>query len=185
VTFSFNRADSATSVVWNGYLGPDAGIADIYLDDTLKQTMDCYSLNPQYFAPVYDFRLLAPNETHKLVIQVKGTKNAKSTGNLVVVDGFYCKGAAAPSVAASPSALWLKTALPQNAVLRIAGDECVFAPEISLKKKDIAVYDLYGRLVKKLTTGKAALHLREDAGLSGGVFIVKVKTHNSSETNEK
>ena len=78
---------TGTGVNWIGFRDPWSGIAQVYLDGTLKGTIDAYSANEQDQAVVYSLRGLS-NASHNLTLVVTGTRNAKSGGAWIWVDAF-------------------------------------------------------------------------------------------------
>ena len=76
-----------TGVSWIGFKGPWAGIAQVYLDGTLKGTVDTYAPTEQAQAVVYTASGLAAG-SHALLIKVTNTWNPSSTSSWIVVDAF-------------------------------------------------------------------------------------------------
>ena len=76
-----------TGVSWIGFKGPWAGIAQVYLDGTLKGTVDTYAPTEQAQAVVYTASGLAAG-SHALMIKVTNTWNPSSTSAWIVVDAF-------------------------------------------------------------------------------------------------
>lgn len=75
------------AIGWVGYLGPDAGIATVVVDDGAPAQVDLYSPKATYQPTVFSVTGLADTE-HTLRIIATGTKNAASSGARVVVDAF-------------------------------------------------------------------------------------------------
>lgn len=82
-TFTFN----GTQVRFYSFKRRDLGKAEIYVDDVLKATIDCYSNTPQYDQILFESEVLAPG-THTLKVKVTGTKNALATNTYVICDAF-------------------------------------------------------------------------------------------------
>jgi Big-like domain-containing protein len=82
-TFAF----TGTSVDWIGFLGPQTGIARVFLDGVLVAEVDTYSPTEQVLAVVFRATSLAAT-SHRLVIEVTGQQNLASTGAYIVVDAF-------------------------------------------------------------------------------------------------
>jgi len=78
---------TGTAVQWIGYRDAWSGIAQVYLDGTLKGTVDTYSPNEQAETVVYSLTGLS-NASHNLTIMVTGGKNWNSGGAWVWVDAF-------------------------------------------------------------------------------------------------
>lgn len=86
---SMSVAWFGTSVAWIASEGPNRGIAEVYLDEVLVDTVDLYN-------PTGRLRMLAftfngnpnTNSDHILEIRVTGTKNAASSGTRIAVDAF-------------------------------------------------------------------------------------------------
>jgi len=79
VEFIFKGSD----IYWRAVKGPDCGKADVYLDNVLQQTVDCYAnpMTPYQFAFIR--KGLDPNRNHTLKILVKGDKNSKTAGTAI------------------------------------------------------------------------------------------------------
>lgn len=80
-----------TDAVIYGYAGKDAGEANIYVDNVLVDTVDCYlyldASNAMKNAAIYWVKGL-PKGTHSVKVECKGTKNASSTGYKVGVNNI-------------------------------------------------------------------------------------------------
>jgi Big-like domain-containing protein len=82
-TFAF----TGTAVDWIGLLGPQTGIARVFLDGVLVTEVDTYSPTEQVQAVVFRATSLAAT-SHTLTIEVTGQQNPASTGAYIVVDAF-------------------------------------------------------------------------------------------------
>jgi hypothetical protein len=78
---------TGTSVSWIGFKGPWAGIAQVYLDGTLKSTIDTYAPTEEAQAVMYTASGLASG-SHTLMVKVTGTWSSSSTSAWIVVDAF-------------------------------------------------------------------------------------------------
>jgi trimeric autotransporter adhesin len=104
-TASFNRAAGSratfaftgTSVRWIAFRAPWAGIARVYVDGSLVQTVDLYSSTEQTQATVFETTGL-PFGAHTLSVEPTGGKNASATDNAVVIDAFEVSPAVSPAV---------------------------------------------------------------------------------------
>ena len=76
-----------TGVRWIGLRDPWSGIARVFIDGTLRATVDTYSATQQRQAPLFAVADLSPG-THTLRIEATGTRNAASGGAWVWVDAF-------------------------------------------------------------------------------------------------
>lgn len=76
-----------TGVSWIGFLGPQAGIARVYLDGQLVATVDLYDPVERLRTPVYRMNGLVSG-VHTLVIEATGARNPLSSDPFVVVDSF-------------------------------------------------------------------------------------------------
>jgi hypothetical protein len=84
------RADfafSGTGVSWIGYRDAWSGIANVFVDGVLKNTLDTYSAGDTPQASIYSISGLAPG-THVLTLQVTGTRSGASGGSWIWVDAF-------------------------------------------------------------------------------------------------
>jgi hypothetical protein len=59
--------------------------------------------------------------------------------------------------------------------VKTAEDRIAFPAAYTGVAKEVAVYDVSGRLLQKSVFKKQTVSLRKDFGLSSGVYIVKVK----------
>jgi hypothetical protein len=82
-SFAFN----GTSVTWIAFRDAWSGIANVYVDGTLKATVDTYSATDQAKASMQSITGLNSG-AHTLVIEVAGAKNAAASGMWVWVDAF-------------------------------------------------------------------------------------------------
>ena len=76
-----------TGVSWIGFRGPWAGIAQVYLDGTLKATVDTYGPTEQAQVVMYTASGLAAG-SHTVMIKVTGTWSPASSSAWVVLDAF-------------------------------------------------------------------------------------------------
>jgi len=76
-----------TAIAWNGYRGPDAGIARVTLDGVLAGEVDLYSPVHGIQAAVFTATGLADGD-HSLTLEATGQRHPSSSGSLVVVDSF-------------------------------------------------------------------------------------------------
>lgn len=83
VTLTFH----GTSVGWNGYRGPDAGIARVQVDGGVAVEVDTYSPTYRVQDRVFTANGLA-DTSHTLTIEATGGNNDASTGARIVVDAF-------------------------------------------------------------------------------------------------
>ena len=98
-TITFN----GTGVTWIGYRDAWSGIANVYVDDVLKSTVDTYAASDVAQAKQYSVSGLASG-SHKLSIEVTGKKGTSSQGLWVWVDAFdVMSGTATTSSTPSPT----------------------------------------------------------------------------------
>ena len=76
-----------TGVSWIGFKGPQAGIANVYLDGAWVTTVDAYAATEEVQAVLFAASGLTP-ALHLLTIEATGTKNPSSIDRFVVVDAF-------------------------------------------------------------------------------------------------
>lgn len=78
---------SGSRVGWVGSVGPNYGIAKVYIDGTLRATVDLY--RPAYAAQQQIWLSPSmPSHVHYITIEVTGQQNASSTGTQVTLDGL-------------------------------------------------------------------------------------------------
>jgi len=82
---------SGTGVTWIGFRGPQAGIANVYLDGTQVATMDLFESVEHVQAVAYKVTGLAPGP-HTLIVEATGSRNPLSTDPFVVIDAFIIFG---------------------------------------------------------------------------------------------
>jgi hypothetical protein len=80
-------AFSGTGVKWQGLKDPWAGIANVYVDGTLRATVDTYSAVEQLRQTLFTIEDLSSG-SHTIRLEVTGTRNASSGGALVWLDAF-------------------------------------------------------------------------------------------------
>jgi len=83
---------SGTGVSWIGFRGPQAGIARVFIDGTLRATVDAFATAEEVQAVMFTATGLS-DAPHTLRIEVTGEKNASSMGVFIVVDAFDVTGA--------------------------------------------------------------------------------------------
>ena len=86
VEFKFN----GTSFTWYGTKAASRGIAKIYIDGSLVDTVDTYSTSTSFKTPLYKSNTLASG-THTVKIVVTGTKNTKASSTQVDFDKIVVK----------------------------------------------------------------------------------------------
>ncbi|MBD2864952.1 hemoblobin-interacting domain-containing protein [Paenibacillus oceani] len=81
-----------TRAEWVGMFSSNGGMADLYIDRQLVQTVDTYRPGvSQYQATLYDTGALPPG-VHVLTVVVKGERHPSSTGGFVRFDGLRLFG---------------------------------------------------------------------------------------------
>jgi hypothetical protein len=102
-----------TGVKWQGLKDPWAGIARVFVDGTLRATVDTYSATEQLRQTLFTLEGLAAG-SHTIRIEVTGTRNPSSGGNLVWIDAFdVTSGSAPPTATPAPTATSSPTAPPR------------------------------------------------------------------------
>ncbi len=91
VSVSFN----GTAVDWIGYRDEWSGIAQVYVDGTLQNTVDTYLTPSKTQTQVYSVKGLAFGP-HTLKIVATGTQNPASGGPWIWVDAFNVTGSSGP-----------------------------------------------------------------------------------------
>ncbi|MEM7031747.1 MAG: hypothetical protein AAF629_19490, partial [Chloroflexota bacterium] len=93
VTYSQEAEDQATlsfvgqNIRLLGTKGPSQGIANVYIDDVLKQTIDLYQTQKETNTVLYEAGHLS-SQSHTITVEVAGDKNTNSAGYYVEIDGF-------------------------------------------------------------------------------------------------
>lgn len=82
-----------TSIAWIGPKAPSYGRAEVILDGTSRGTVSQYASSVSYQQTVWSISGL-PEGEHTLVIRATGTKDAASTGTVIVADALDIRGAA-------------------------------------------------------------------------------------------
>ncbi|MBI5192680.1 MAG: hypothetical protein HZA08_04450 [Nitrospirae bacterium] len=83
VSFTF----SGSGVSWSGFKYSTFGIANVYIDNVLKGTVDLYSPTQQSSQVLWSISNLT-NTSHTLKIEVSGTRNPNSTYTYISIDAF-------------------------------------------------------------------------------------------------
>ena len=109
---------SGTAVQWIGYRDQWSGIAQVYLDGSLKASVDTYSAGAQAQAVVYSISGLSAG-SHTLTILVTGTSNPSSGGAWVWLDAFDVPVSAVPT--APPAVVGASTSGPLTVTYNAPG----------------------------------------------------------------
>jgi hypothetical protein len=81
------------TIKWIGSRSPNHGIAEVYVDGVLQQTVDSYASTPAHNQVLYEKRGLSENGYHTFRILVTKDKHASSTGSRQDVAAFECREA--------------------------------------------------------------------------------------------
>jgi hypothetical protein len=76
IRFAFKGRD----VYWRAWMGTDCGKADVYLDDRLESTVDCYARPEMGYPFAFIKTGLDAEKTHTIRIVARGEKNPLSSG---------------------------------------------------------------------------------------------------------
>ena len=85
-----------SEVKWVTTRGPDRGIAQVFIDDHFRGTIDLYAAQEQFQSYVVSYLSLASDQSHTLRIVVTGERRGASSGSAVDVDAFIVGAAEAP-----------------------------------------------------------------------------------------
>jgi hypothetical protein len=99
-------------VSWYGTKFSNRGIADVYIDNVLISTVDEYSATVLYQQELFTSSALSFG-SHTIKVQLKGTKQAASTGTFVDVD-YFSYTVNSPAVPASQSQIASDQAPPAH-----------------------------------------------------------------------
>ncbi|MHB0976421.1 MAG: hypothetical protein ACYC1U_04405 [Candidatus Aquicultorales bacterium] len=92
-TDSTGRGDTAsltfegTGVTFFTAKQSDCGIAKVYVDGVLKDTVDLYSADPQVRQRAFTTSGLSPG-THTITVEVQGEHHSPASGSDVMIDAF-------------------------------------------------------------------------------------------------
>ena len=86
-TATLSVPTGTTDVAWVSTESTNRGVATVYVDGTLRRTINLYSPTLLNRHTVFAKRL-APWRPHMVQVHVLGTKNASSTGTRVDIDAF-------------------------------------------------------------------------------------------------
>jgi len=78
---------NGTGATWIGFRGPQAGIANVYVDGVQVATVDLFDSVEHVQGVAYNVAGLAPGP-HTLVVEATGSRNPLSTDPFVVIDAF-------------------------------------------------------------------------------------------------
>jgi type II secretory pathway pseudopilin PulG len=95
---------TGTGVQWIATYGPSYGKAGVYIDGTLKTTIDTYSASTTYQKQAYSITGLT-NGPHTLKILVTHTKNGSSSGYTVSIDAVNVVGGTPNVVSPAPETI--------------------------------------------------------------------------------
>jgi hypothetical protein len=79
VQFSFTGPD----IYWRAVADSDGGKADVYIDNKLEETVDCYYRESLPFQFAFIKSGLDPQQTHTVRIVIRADKNLKSCGTMI------------------------------------------------------------------------------------------------------
>ena len=79
VQFSFRGAD----VYWRALKAENCGKADVYVDNLLQKTVDCYAESGTPYQFAFIKTGLDPKATHTIKVVVRGDKNSRSRGTAI------------------------------------------------------------------------------------------------------
>jgi hypothetical protein len=83
-TFTVNVQNTGDTIQWYGLVGSDHGIANVYIDNVLKATVDCYSTTRLVDTLVFTSDPMSIGN-HTIKIVVTGTHNASANGNYIEI----------------------------------------------------------------------------------------------------
>jgi Glycosyl hydrolases family 2, TIM barrel domain/Glycosyl hydrolases family 2/Glycosyl hydrolases family 2, sugar binding domain/Glycoside hydrolase family 2 C-terminal domain 5/Secretion system C-terminal sorting domain/Domain of unknown function (DUF4982)/PA14 domain len=78
---------SGTRVRYDGFKRNDLGKAEISIDDTIVDTIDCYNASAEYDKILFESATL-PEGVHSIEVKVTGLQNSSSSGTGIVCDAF-------------------------------------------------------------------------------------------------
>jgi len=79
IEFAFKGAD----IYWRAWKAEDCGKADVYLDNVLQRTVDCFATPATGYQFAFVKTGLDANVTHTIKIVVRGDKNSLSSGTAI------------------------------------------------------------------------------------------------------
>ncbi|MCX7748383.1 MAG: anti-sigma factor domain-containing protein [Clostridia bacterium] len=84
--FHFN----GTGIIWYGAVGNNQGKADVYIDDVLDATVDCFSEEPLVGNIIIYKRVGLEMGEHTIKIVVKGENSSPSQDTEIIIDALEC-----------------------------------------------------------------------------------------------
>ncbi len=131
ITYEFN----GTHVTWLTKTGPSEGIADVYLDGVLQDSVDLYDAQDPWQYIGFNADNLAPG-AHTLRIEATGTKNVASSGTEVIIDALDVEGVTISGSPLAPivSGSGLSFGMDTNVLLAIALLLTVIGASLVFKK---------------------------------------------------
>jgi Bacterial Ig domain len=78
---------TGTAAAWIGFRGPQAGVAQVFVDGTHAATVDAFAATEELHAVLFEVTGLADAQ-HTLTIEVTGEQNPAAIGNYVVIDAL-------------------------------------------------------------------------------------------------
>ncbi|GAA3580602.1 hypothetical protein GCM10022197_43110 [Microlunatus spumicola] len=122
---------TTSGVRWVSRTSSASGIADVYVDDVKKATVDLYSPTTKTQQVVYEVAGL-PEKTHTIKVVRTGRKNARSSGKNIQLDAFVAPDVQAP-------------AAPTGLATKVSGDDVTLTWAANAES-DVSAYRVYRRV---------------------------------------
>jgi len=180
------------NIAWIARCDDESGLADVFLDGKLEETVDLYSAQNEHRHRVFSRSL--ENGWHAIRIEVTGKGGAASSGSWVRSDGFeYLSVLADGSVHAGPGALSAAGALDQNRPNPFRPSTTIRFSLAARGPARLVVYDVRGAAVRVLVDAvrEGGSHRvewdgRDDAGrrVAAGAYFYELQAGSVRESRK-
>lgn len=166
-TFSF----TGTQARYYGFKRNNLGYANIYINNVLKASVDCYAPNLQPDVLLFESDTLAYG-SHTLKVVVSGQKNPSSSKTEIICDAFeYFQGSVVNSIAINKIESKKLKVYPNPAKDKFT----IYSPGDFVSK--ISIFDTMGRKVFQ-NTFKGDIQISTDEIQGSGIFCIHLSAGN-------
>ena len=175
-------AFTGTEVSWIGEKVWNRGIADVYMDDILDASVDCYNATSIRQQVLY-IKMGLTNSAHKIKILVKGQKNTNSNDYYIDIDAIRY-------ITNGDTLTTISTKNRKNPIDRIAvsSDKINISFNFNHSNNFIqaSIYDLSGIKVKTILNGNyAGIYQVSLPKMSSGVYILNIDFDKERSISQK
>lgn len=173
---------TGTEVSWIGEKVWNRGFADVYIDNVLDTTIDCYHATSIRQQILYKNKRLT-NSTHKIKIVVKGRKNNSSSDNYIDIDAIRY-------VASADTLTSVTNKTIDNPIekLSVSSDKIHISFNFDNSNRFIEanIFNVYGRKVKAiLNRNYSGTYEASLPKMKSGVYILNINIDRKNSTSQK